>query len=137
MITIDAVHEAAMLALCDRFLSAIVRGDIETVRQIYAPDALIWHNHRPNTETVDENLTVLALATRFIDGFRYEDISRHATADGFVQQHTVRGRTPGGDELRIPACLICTVEAGRIVRVDEYMDSAHLAPLQPRPEVRP
>ncbi len=133
MSSIDSVHEAAMLALCERFLSAIVRGDIETVRAIYAPDAVIWHNHQPNTETVDENLSVLALATRFIDGFRYEDVTRHATADGFVQQHTVRGRTPAGDELRIPACLVCTVSDGRIVRVDEYMDSAHLEPLQRRP----
>jgi ketosteroid isomerase-like protein len=130
--TIDPVHEAAMLALCDRFFGAITRGDIEEVRSIYAPRAVIWHNHQANTENVEENLRVLALATQFIAGFRYEDVVRRATADGFVQRHVLRGRTPLGDELTVPACLVCTVDAGSIVRVDEYMDSAHLAPLQRR-----
>jgi uncharacterized protein len=27
-----------------RFFAALEAGDIETVREIYAPDAVIWHN---------------------------------------------------------------------------------------------
>ncbi|MCC7257297.1 MAG: DUF4440 domain-containing protein, partial [Gammaproteobacteria bacterium] len=31
-------------ALARRFFDAIEQGDIATVRAIYAPDAVIWHN---------------------------------------------------------------------------------------------
>lgn len=132
MSIIDPGHEANMLALCERFLDAIVRGDIDTVREIYAPDCVIWHNNADAAETVDENLRTLEAVPKIVRRFRYEDVVRRATADGFIEQHVVRGTTPSGEELRIPAVLICTVADGRITRLDEYLDSAHLAPLTRR-----
>ena len=129
MPAIDPGHEAAMLGLCERFLAAVVAGDIETVRSLYAPEAVIWHNNQPEPESVEENLRTLALAVKVVAGFRYENVRRMATVDGFIEQHVVRGLTPSGEELSIPACLIATVHDGRITRIDEYIDSAHLAPL--------
>lgn len=131
MTVIDPAHEARMFAICERFLGAIVRGDIEEVRTIYAPDCVIWHNNADATETVDENMRTIEAVPKIVRGFRYEDVVRRATADGFIEQHVVRGTTPSGEELRIPAVLICTVANGRITRLDEYLDSAHLAPLMP------
>jgi ketosteroid isomerase-like protein len=32
----------------------------------------------------------------------------------------------------VPACIVCTVTNGRITRLDEYLDSAHVAPLLSR-----
>jgi ketosteroid isomerase-like protein len=46
-----------------------------------------------------------------------------------VQQHVLRGVAPNGTALEIPACIVCTVRDGRIVRLEEYLDSAHTAPL--------
>lgn len=132
MSTIDPAHEAAMLSLCGRFLDAIVAGDTDTVRAIYAPNCVIWHNNTGTTETVDENMRTLEAVPKVIRGFRYDDVVRRATADGFIEQHVVRGKAPSGDEIRIPAVLICTVVEGRITRLDEYLDSAHLAPLTGR-----
>lgn len=129
MSVIEPEHEAAMLALCERFLSAIVRGDIDEVRAIYAPDCVIWHNNTDATETVEENIGTIEMVAKAVRGFRYEQAVRRATADGFIEQHVVRGIVPSGEELRIPAVLICTVRDGRITRLDEYLDSAHLAPL--------
>ena len=37
-------HETEMLALADRFFEAIPKGDVDTLRRLYAPDAAIWHN---------------------------------------------------------------------------------------------
>jgi ketosteroid isomerase-like protein len=32
----------------------------------------------------------------------------------------------------VPACVVCTVKNGRITRLDEYLDTAQLAPLSAR-----
>jgi ketosteroid isomerase-like protein len=123
----DDVHERKMLELCGRFFAAVSAGDLATVRAIYAPDAVIWHNNDDTEQTVDENLRVLRWATSRITGFRYEDVRRTATATGFMEQHTLRGTAPNGEELRVPACIVCTVRDGRITRLDEYFDSTQIA----------
>jgi ketosteroid isomerase-like protein len=33
-----------VLELADRLFKAVEKGDVETVRSIYSPDAVIWHN---------------------------------------------------------------------------------------------
>jgi ketosteroid isomerase-like protein len=125
----DAHGSEAMLVLAARFFDAVAAGDIDTVRAIYAPDALIWHNYDGKTQDAETNLRTLAVVARVIRGLRYEDVRRTVTSSGFVQQHVLRGIAPNGAELNVPACIVCTVVEGRITRLDEYFDSAHLAPL--------
>ena len=117
------------LALAERFLAAIVAGDYDTVRAIYAPDARIWHNVTGVAQTVDENVRVLKWLLRQVRDLRYEDVRRIPTAEGYVQQHVLRATGPDGSAIAIPACLIVTVRDGRIVRLNEYLDSVHAAPL--------
>jgi ketosteroid isomerase-like protein len=104
-------------------------GDLDGVRAMYAPDAVVWHNTDGVEQSVEENLRVLRWATSRIAGFRYEDVRRTATAGGFIEQHVLRGTAPSGEELRVPACIVCTVHDGRIARLDEYFDSAQIAAL--------
>ena len=120
---IDSLEVAA------RLFDAIARGDVEAVRQIYDSDAVIWHNTDQTTQSVEQNLAVLRWVVTHITNLRYEGIVRQRTGTGFVQQHTLRGTAPNGVELAIPACLVCSVEGGRITRLDEYLDSAQVAPL--------
>ena len=124
------MHASETLELADRFFAAIPKGDIETLRAIYAPDARIWHNHDQATQSVEQNLQVLAWVVKNIAGLRYEEIRRHATPTGFVQQHVLRGRAPNGTPLEVPACIVCAVAGGRITRLDEYLDSAQLEALR-------
>ena len=124
------MHASETLELADRFFAAIPKGDIETVRAIYAPDARIWHNHDQATQSVEQNLQVLAWVVKNIAGLRYEEIRRHATPTGFVQQHVLRGHAPNGTPLEVPACIVCAVAGGRITRLDEYLDSAQLEALR-------
>ena len=121
--------EEDVLALAERFFAAVARGDIAGVREIYATDAEIWHNYDGSTQDVEQNLRVLAAATSNIRGFRYEEVRRQRTDHGFVQQHVLRGNLPGGGALDVPACIVCTVKDGRITRLEEYFDSAHIAGL--------
>jgi ketosteroid isomerase-like protein len=124
------MNEREIFELADRFFAAIPKGDLATVRAIYAPDARIWHNNDQATQDVEQNLAVLGWVTKNIAGLRYEDVRRHATPSGFVQQHVLRGTAPSGAPLEVPACIVCAVANGRITRLDEYLDSAHVAVLR-------
>lgn len=127
--TTTMMHREAMLELGRRFFSAVAAGDLDAVRAMYTPDALIWHNHDGAAQTVEQNLAVLAWVAKNIVEFRYEDAVLQATDTGFIEQHVTRGRTRNGSEITMPACIVCTVVEGQISRLDEYLDSAHLAPL--------
>ena len=119
------------LQIAERLFGAITAGNVQAVRHIYAPDAVIWHNNDGLEQSVDSNLRVLQWVTAHIRNLRYEAVRRQHTSSGFMQQHVLRGTAPNGHELNIPACIVCTVRDGRITRLDEYLDSAHLAPLLP------
>jgi ketosteroid isomerase-like protein len=121
---------SANLELCEQLFAAIMRGDVEAIRGIYAEDAVIWHNNDGIEENPDRNLRVLRWVTRNVRDLRYEEVRRHETASGFVQQHVLRGIAPNGTALEIPACIVCTVQDGRITRLEEYLDSAHTAALR-------
>ena len=118
--------------VAERLFGAIMAGNVDAVRGIYAPDAVIWHNSDGVEQSVDDNLRVLRWVVRHIGNLRYEAVRCHPTENGFVQQHVLRGTAPNGQALSIPACLVCTVTDGRITRLDEYLDTAHLAPLLAR-----
>ncbi len=117
------------LAIADRLFAAITDGDVDAVRALYAADARIWHNNDGLTQDVEQNLAVLTWVTTHIKNRRYEEVRRQSTADGFVQQHVLRGTVGAGVEIAIPACIIATIRDGHITRIDEYLDSAHIKPL--------
>ncbi|MEX0782448.1 MAG: nuclear transport factor 2 family protein [Dehalococcoidia bacterium] len=117
------------LDIAERLFSAIERGDLDTVRELYAPGCEIWHNNDQQVQTVEQNMRTLIWVTTNVKGFRYEDVKRQATETGFIEQHMTCGTGPSGVEFRFPACIVVTIVDGKISRLDEYFDSAHLAPL--------
>ena len=117
------------LVLAERLIDAITAGNVEAIREIYAPDTTIWHNHDGVAQSVEENLAVLRWVVGRVRDLRYDEIRRRSTTDGFVQQHVLRGTAPSGHALAIAACLIGTVREGRIVRLEEYLDPTQFAPL--------
>lgn len=121
---------ATNIEVCEQLFSAITRGDIEAVRAIYAPDAVIWHNNDMIEQTPEENLRTLGWVTRNIKDLRYEEMRRYDIGSGFVQQHVLRGIAPNGSSLELPTCVICQVKDGRVTRLDEYIDSGQTAVLR-------
>jgi ketosteroid isomerase-like protein len=115
-----------MKAFIGRFFDAIEAGDIETVKASYAPNAVIWHNTDETETTREDNLKVLSGFVKAIPGRRYENRRVHLFDGGFVQQHDLYCQRTDGAEVVLPACLVCRVEAGVIVRLDEYFDSARV-----------
>ena len=74
-----------------RFFAALEAGDIETLREIYAPDAVIWHNDDLIEQPVEDNLKVLQGLHRAVSGLRYDIVRRGPAPDGVLQQHVLRG----------------------------------------------
>ncbi len=119
-----AAEDADPLAVAVRFFAAIERGDIAAVDEIYAPDAVIWHNTDRTEKSREQNLAMLAWAVENVARLRYEDVRLEPIAGGFVERHVVRGtEKASGRELVLPAVVVCRVEGGRITRLDEYFDS--------------
>ena len=114
-------------ALADRLFAAIEAGDVDAVRELYAPDAVIWHNTDGIEQTAEQNLRVLGWVTANLADRRYEDVRRLITPSGFVQQHVLRFTRADGTRQEVPACVVVACDGGRITRVDEYLDSAHVA----------
>ena len=116
------------MTTADDLFAAIERGDVDAVRAIYAPDAVIWHNNDGVEQTVDQNLRTLQWVCDNLRDRAYEDVRRVDHAGGFVQQHVLRFTRPDGVRGEIPACIVATTgDDGRITRLDEYLDSAHIA----------
>ncbi len=113
-----------------RFFAALEAGDIETLRAIYAPDALIWHNDDLIEQTVEDNLKVLQGLHRAVSGLRYDVIRRAPVADGVLQQHVLRGSLQNGAEVELHAAMYLQVQDGHITRIEEYLDSGKRASIR-------
>ncbi len=121
-------EESEIRDMARRFFDAIEAGDIETMRSSFAPDAEIWHNTDELIVTRDQTAQTLTSMVARIKDRKYADRQLTAFAGGFVQQHVLTGvRVHDDVAVRLPCAIICKVENGRITRLDEYFDSAHVA----------
>lgn len=119
----DDIH-----AMAKRFFDAIEQGDIETMRDSFTADAEIWHNTDEMIVTRDQTAQTLTGMVARIKDREYADRRLTTFPGGFVQQHIVKGKRVHDDvEVRLPCAIICRVENGKITRLDEYFDSAHVA----------
>ncbi|TXS89568.1 nuclear transport factor 2 family protein [Parahaliea maris] len=117
-----------MRSLAKRFFDSVEAGDIDGLVACYAPQARIWHNtDRVEQTPTDNKATLLGMVSR-IEQRRYDERRLDTFPGGFVQQHVLRGtRVHDGVRVELPACVVCQVADGRITRLDEYFDSAHVA----------
>lgn len=112
------------------FVGAVQAGDGELMRSFYTPDAKIWHNTDNVEQTIDDNIKVLNWFVRTLPDRKYTVLRREPLSDGFVQQHILSATLPDGTAWSMDACVIVKMAEGKIVRLDEYMDSAAGAKLR-------
>jgi ketosteroid isomerase-like protein len=105
-----------------RLFAAIEAGDLDAVRDLYAPDVQIWHNVTNRAQTRDENLKLLGYFTARVAERRYEVHARDFFPGGFVQRHTLHGTLASGARLSAPVCIVVYVAGGKIERLYEYLD---------------
>jgi ketosteroid isomerase-like protein len=117
----------AIIALAKRFFDCAETGDIDGLAACYAPYAKIWHNTDEVEQTPADNAATLKGFVSRISDRVYGERRLHVFPGGFVQQHVLQGTRQDGVRLALPAVLVCLVEDGKIVRLDEYFDSARVA----------
>lgn len=118
---------SATTDVADRIFAAIEAGDADAVAEIYADDAVIWHNNDGVEQTKEENVRVLRWLVRSTSRREYCAIRRFEIDGGFVQQHDLHVEFDDGRSAVLPACLVVQVDGDRITRIDEYLDSAGAA----------
>jgi uncharacterized protein len=114
------------LDVADRLFTAIEAGRVDLVRELYATDAVIWHNHDGVEQSAEENLRTLSWIVDNLTGVRYTEVRRSVIDTGFVQQHVLRATNRAGAQVQVPACMVVRLENGRITRIEEYLDSRHV-----------
>ena len=119
-------------AVLERYLDALLAGDIDTIRDSFAEDAT-WTMHgdlpisgtyRGRDAIVDDFLG--AAGTLFEPGsqeFGFPTLL--AAGDTVVLEWTVRARSAAGDAYDNRYCGIFVVRDGRIAEVREYLDTEH------------
>jgi ketosteroid isomerase-like protein len=112
------------LEVAERLFKAIEAGDVDAVKDIYAPDAEIWHNTDGVVQSPADNVRTLTWLTTNLRDIAYTEIRRSATDDGFVQQHVLVLTNRAGQRVEVPACIVVRITDGRITHLDEYIDSA-------------
>ena len=111
-----------------KYVEWIEAGDLDTLREIYAPDAVILHNDDLLEQPVDDNLKVLQGLHRALSGLRYDIVRRAVTDDGVLQQHVLRGRLPNGAEVeRVERSAGAHLHGERALQREVGGKSLHLA----------
>lgn len=118
--------DMAVRVLADRFINAIQAGDIETVKACYDPGVVVWLNTAGVGVDRQTNIEVLTGFVGKTIERQYQNRRVQTFPGGYVQQHLLKATHVKGPVLELPASLICQVQDGVIVRLDEYFDSAPL-----------
>jgi ketosteroid isomerase-like protein len=114
--------------LAKALFAAFASGDENAVRSLCSPELKAIQNHGPPM-SLDSLLKFSMAVHGIVDAFRYEEAIRSATADGFVEEHSVRGTLPDGTDLRLAACVVAEVRHGKISQLREYLDGSAAAGL--------
>jgi ketosteroid isomerase-like protein len=124
-------NEKEMNALADRMARAYEQNDADAVVACYTPDARIWHNIDGVEQSVQDQLRAMRWLNDMLTNLRQEILTRDFFDGGYVQQYVVHGTLAnGGGAFRMPLCMRVIVLDGRVAQLNEYLDSAHLKPLQ-------
>jgi ketosteroid isomerase-like protein len=109
-------------------------SDTNALRELYSPDIVIWHNTDQIEQSLEDNLKSAAWFARRLPDKHVDDVRLLTTPRGYLEQYVIRGTAADGTKVEIPACLIVTIDGGKITRLEEYLDTAHVAPLMKRPD---
>src|SRR5437762_12939742 len=92
----------------------VADGDLDGLRAVYTSDARIWHNTDDKDKIVDECLDFLAGLLSVTSRRWYADVRLTPTPAGYIDQHYMCAVLTTGEEIRVPICMVVTLECLRI-----------------------
>jgi ketosteroid isomerase-like protein len=113
--------------IADAIFDAIERGDMEMLASMWADDVEVWHSNDNVVQNKEQNLAVLDWMATNTASVEYVDIVRDITTTGFVQRHVLRLTFDGGRTADLHVAIFVAISNGQVNRIDEYLDSAHVA----------
>jgi ketosteroid isomerase-like protein len=113
---------AVSLKAAERLFSSVEKGDLEALRDVFAPDAWVWHASDNKKMTVEHSIKSIRAIQRSASEYRYTEIKRQPTPEGFVQQHVLLIMLHTGHKIVDRACCVCGVKDGRIAFMEAYHD---------------
>ena len=125
------MNDGEIRALCHRFFDAIEQRDIGAVAALYHDDLQFWFNATDKTSTKAENLAAMSAGNSRHRRRTYNDRIVHTFPGGFVMQYTLNIVHHDGEQTALFPCVVALVHDGRILRIDEYIDSGKFR--QPSP----
>lgn len=122
--------------LVRRFTGSYLATHIDpNIAELFAPTMTVWHNYDANRMELPGEMYAKGMMWKIVGCTErvknYVDKLDHViVADNkVVVGATATGEMPDGSELKIPRCIILTIENGKIAHVDSYGDHAHSGPL--------
>ena len=118
------VDRAVAVEAADALNHAIMSGDPDALRGVYAPDAIVWHNTDGVELTRDEVIGGVQ-DLRAASEIRIEVIRRETTVDGFVQTQRFTLTPQVGEPVVFWSAFWVVLDPnGKIIRLDDFIDSA-------------
>lgn len=120
---------SAATAVAERLTRAVADNDVDALTALYAPDSVVWHS-TDQVELKLDQVKDLVRAIREVARCVITVSATLTTEHGFVQTQENTYTFRDGTSTRFHAALVVTLDGeGRISRLEEYLDSAGLAPL--------
>lgn len=129
------MNDGEIRALCHRFFDAIEQRDVGGVAALYHDDLQFWFNATGKTSTKAENLEAMAAGNARHRRRTYNDRIVHTFPGGFVMQYTLNIVQHDGAQTALYPAVVALVHDGRILRIDEYIDSGKFT--RPLPQSQP
>jgi ketosteroid isomerase-like protein len=107
----------------------VADGDLDGLRALYMPDARIWHNTDDREKTVEESLAFLDGLLSVTSRRWYADVRLTPTPIGYIDQHYMCAMLTTGEEVRVPICMVVTLDGERVKRLEEYIESEASGPV--------
>jgi len=110
--------------LCQRYLDAIERRDVDGVAELYAPELTFWVNLTGAESSRAEKLATLREGYALLRRRSYDDRTIDTFETGFLARYSVTAVAHDGRRSSHWACIVAQCKEGRITHVDEYLDSS-------------
>ena len=112
------------LAVVERFVDSIERGDLAALDSCFAPHARIWHNTDQKWATTQESSVGTAYYFEAFASRKYKIDRLEPLPNGVLLQFVATIVRADGRTMDWPGCVVFEIEQGAIVKLMEYIDLA-------------
>lgn len=118
--------QADLQNIATLLFDAIENADPEALNKLYTETAVLWTNMSQRTTKARQVAALLPMMAKGLPARRYTNRRMQTCDGGFIHRHTIESVHPDGSIASVECCAIVLVEAGKVSRIDEYLDSRQL-----------